>query len=326
MLKFSIIIPVKSINDYVRETVPYIQDLTGYEWELFIIPNNIEENEWLDDDRISIIESGRVGPADKRDLGAQNASGDILVFLDDDSYPESNILKVASKHFYDLNIIAVGGPGITPPTDSFWQRVSGAVFLSKFTGGAPERYVSVGKSREMDDWPSVNLMVRKDVFLSVGGFDCQYWPGDDTILCLKLKETGKKLIYEPNMVVWHHRRAGLSLHLKQIGAYGLHRGFFAKKYPETSFRFKYFIPSIFTLFFVTSLFYLLMPNIIQIIIILGCALYIVALIIGAFEISKYENLSIALASLIFIFLTHLYYGVNFMFGFFLKSKLMSTLR
>ena len=204
MLKFSIIIPVKSINDYVRETIPYIQALKVLDWELFIIPNNLENNEWSEDERISIIKSGHLGPADKRDIGAQKASGDILVFLDDDSYPKSNILELANKHFISPDIIAVGGPGITPSSDSFWQKVSGAVFLSKYTGGSPERYVSIGIEKEIDDWPSVNLMVRRDAFLAVGGFDCQYWPGEDTKLCLKLKNTGKRLIYEPQMIVYHH--------------------------------------------------------------------------------------------------------------------------
>ena len=71
MPKFSIIIPVKSINDYVRESVPYVQALSAHSWELLIIPNNRETNEWPKDKRISIIDSGRVGPADKRDLGAK---------------------------------------------------------------------------------------------------------------------------------------------------------------------------------------------------------------------------------------------------------------
>jgi len=326
MPKFSIIIPVKSINDYVRETVPYIQALTGHEWELFIIPNNVEENEWPEDERISIIDSGRVGPADKRDLGAQKVSGDILVFLDDDSYPESNILEVANEYFAEPNIIAVGGPGITPPSDGYWQRVSGAVFLSKFTGGAPERYVPVGKSREMDDWPSVNLMVRREVFLSVGGFDCQYWPGDDTKLCLKLKKTGKKLIYVPDMIVWHHRRGGVRAHLKQVGAYGLHRGFFAKKHAETSFRLKYFLPSIFSLFFLVSLFYTLLPDLMHSILITGWIIYIVILFIGGNDILKYESLSITITSLLLALPTQFYYGLNFIYAYLFKQKLVSVLR
>ena len=325
-MKFSIIIPVKSINDYVRETVPHIQALTGFEWELFIITNNIENNEWQEDNRITVLESGRVGPADKRDFGAKKALGDILVFLDDDSYPEPNILEVASKHFNSPEVVAVGGPGITPPNDSFWQRVSGAVFLSKFTGGAPERYVSVGQAREMDDWPSVNLMVRKDAFLSIGGFNSKYWPGEDTMLCLKLKKTGRKLIYEPNMIVWHHRRSGFLAHLKQIGAYGLHRGFFAKKYPETSFKLKYFIPAIFVLFFITSVFYSFLPNLVQNATIMGWVIYIVSLIVGVLEISRYEKSSVAITSLFFVLPTHLYYGLNFIYGYLFKQKLVSVLR
>ena len=323
---FSIIIPVKSINDYVRETVPYIQALTGHEWELFIIPNNVEENEWPEDERISIIDSGRVGPADKRDLGAQKVSGDILVFLDDDSYPESNILEVANEYFTDPSVIAVCGPGITPPSDGFWQKVSSAVFLSKLTGGAPERYMSVGQAREMDDWPSVNLMVRRGVFLLVGGFDCQYWPGEDTKLCLKLKKTGKKLIYAPDMIVWHHRRSGILLHLKQIGAYGLHRGFFARHYPETSFRLKYFAPSVFSVLVIATAMIKWLPSELYYIYSLLWLIYGFILLLGFIQILRYERFLITLiASVFYVPLTHFYYGIQFIRGFF-KEELISKLR
>ena len=64
MVKYSIIIPVKAINDYVRETVPYIQCLDSNEWELIILPNELDRDEWVDS-RVSIIPSGRVGPAKK---------------------------------------------------------------------------------------------------------------------------------------------------------------------------------------------------------------------------------------------------------------------
>ena len=326
MSKFSIIIPVKSINDYVRETVPYIQALKGYEWELFIITNNKENNEWPDDDRISILFSGRVGPADKRDLGAKKALGDILVFLDDDSYPEPNILEVASRYFLDLNVIALGGPGVTPLSDSFSQKVSSAVFLSKFTGGNPERYTSIGKTRVMDDWPSVNLMVRSDIFLSVGGFDCKFWPGEDTKLCLKLKKTGKKLIYVPEMIVWHHRRAGLFLHLKQISAYGLHRGFFARHYPETSFKVKYFAPSVFSALVIATLIMQWLPSELYYVYAALWLTYAVSLVLGFIQILNYEKFLITLtASVIYVPLTHFFYGIQFIRGFF-KKELFSQLR
>lgn len=325
-LKFSIIIPVKAINDYVRETVPHIQRLANPNWELFILPNGDCPNEWAGDPRISIAPSGRVGPADKRDMGAKLASGDILVFLDDDSYPEPNLLDVAAKHFADPEVIAIGGPGITPPHDSFWQRVSGAVFLSRFTGGSPERYVSTGNVRPVDDWPSVNLMVRRGVFLDVGGFDCRYWPGEDTKLCLKLAKMGKKLLYVPDLVVWHHRRAGFWGHLKQVGGYGLHRGYFAHRYPETSFRLKYFAPTAFTAFVALSPLGPALPPPLPTIFVLVWALYVTALLVGLKDIARYESWRVSLMALLYVPATHFYYGIQFVRGYFKQGKLVSKLR
>jgi glycosyltransferase involved in cell wall biosynthesis len=325
MTIFSIIIPVKSINDYVRETVPYIQRLTGPQWELMIIPNEEEPNEWLKDGRVRVFPSGRVGPAAKRDMGAAQAKGKILVFLDDDSYPSEDLLAVAEQYFADELIVALGGPAITPPDDGFWQRVSGAVFLSKFSGGAPERYVSVGNARPVKDWPSVNLMVRKNDFLAIGGFNSTYWPGEDTKLCLDLiQRTGKTILYVPEMRVWHHRRAGLGAHLRQIGGYGLHRGFFAKKYPETSRRVPYFIPTCFLIFLISNA---LIPVLSTQILIGYCVIwtcYFIVMFAVWRDIRKYETLAVAGLAVLYTILTHLWYGGRFAQGLVtknLKSKL-----
>ncbi len=320
MVIFSIIIPVKSINDYVRETVPHIQRLAGPQWELMVIPNEEEPNEWPEDGRVRVFPSGRVGPAAKRDMGAVQAKGEILVFLDDDSYPAKDLLVVAEQYFADLSIVALGGPAITPPNDGFWQRVSGAVFLSKFSGGAPERYVPVGMARTVQDWPSVNLMVRKDDFLAIGGFDSPYWPGEDTKLCLDLvQKTGKGIMYVPEMRVWHHRRAGLGEHLRQVGGYGLHRGYFAKKYPETSRRIQYFIPTCFLIFVVSNAFIPVFNTQLQI----GfCAIwicYIAALYMVWCDIRKYETVAVAVLGVLYTILTHLWYGGRFAQGLVTKN-------
>lgn len=91
-----------------------------------------------------------------------------MVFLDDDSYPKSDLLSIATRYFSDESISAIGGPAITPDSDTYWQKVSGAVFLSRFTGGNPERYKPIGGVKRVDDWPSVNFMVRKSDFLEIG--------------------------------------------------------------------------------------------------------------------------------------------------------------
>jgi hypothetical protein len=47
--------------------------------------------------------------------------------------------------------------------------------------------------------------------------------------------------------VFHHRRRLFLPHLRQIGRYALHRGYFARRFPATSRKLSYFLPSLFVL-------------------------------------------------------------------------------
>ena len=294
-------------------------------WEVLILTNDECEDEWYDS-RIRTIATGRLGPARKRDIGAELATGDILVFLDDDSYPRDDLLEVADRHFCDSEVVAIGGPGITPLEDTFWQRVSGAAFLSRLSGGNPERYLGIGAPRLVDDWPSVNFMIRRDLFLQLGGFDCNYWPGEDTLLCRKLiKNTGRQIVYVPDLVVWHHRRSGFFKHLLQIGNYAKHRGYFAKRFPENSRKLQYFIPTLFAIFVLASCFATLLPFPLQIAILSGWLLYSAALIRAWFEIAEHEDAAVATMALPYIVTTHFWYGIQFAVGL-MVPKLTSRLR
>ncbi len=59
-------------------------------------------------------------------------------------------------------------------------------------------------------------------------------------------------MYDPRVHVCHHRRKLFLPHLRQIGRYALHRGYFAKRFPETSRKLSYFIPSIFVCGIITG--------------------------------------------------------------------------
>lgn len=317
-MKVSIVIPVKKINDYVRESIPHILNLDYTDFEILLFPD-YSTNETFP--KTKIIPTGKMGPAKKRDLAIQYARGEVLAFLDDDAYPKKDWLKQALPHFYDQNIAAVGGPAVTPTNDSFSQKVSGAVFLSCFSGGNPERYWPMGRIKEIDDWPSVNFLVRKSDFIKIGGFDSTYWPGEDTKLCLDLiQKLQKKIIYEPNALVWHHRRSGIKTHLKQIGNYGLHRGFFAKKYPKNSLKLKYFIPSCFLIFILFS--WILLFSSYKIIYLSIWLIYFAALAFALISIYyKIRDIKVSLCALPYIFATHIFYGWRFIQGFIFTKNL-----
>ncbi|MDL1979741.1 MAG: glycosyltransferase, partial [Deltaproteobacteria bacterium] len=122
------------------------------------------------------------------------AKGEIFAFLDDDAYPRRDWLTHIVHNFSDSDVAAVGGPAVTPDNDSTAQKASGLVFESLMGGGTNRyRYVPVSERFNVDDYPTVNFCIRRDVFKELGGFDTVYWPGEDTKLCLDIVyELGKK--------------------------------------------------------------------------------------------------------------------------------------
>ncbi|HEC14827.1 MAG TPA: glycosyltransferase [Rhodospirillales bacterium] len=314
---FSVIIPFKVWNPDLDECLRRLAGMEGPAWEAILLPDDEtvlpEEYAGLP---ITVIPTSEVGPAIKRDRGAESAKAPYLAFIDDDAYPFRDWLREAEKALTQDGdeLSAIGGPAITPASDPFWSRVSGAVFLSRLSGGFPERYVPVEPGRFIDDWPSVNLIVAKNVFLEIGGFDSVYWPGEDTKLCRDIVTRGGRIRYIPSMKVHHHRRASLKKHLVQVGNYGFHRGLFARKYPETSRKPIFFIPSLFVLFLAIGLPGSYFIKEVYWLFAIGMGAYGVALVKVFGDMVKYEPIVIGVLALPYVFMTHIWYGVRFMVG------------
>ncbi len=214
--------------------------------EVIILPDAPTGRVWPAD--VHEYSTGKVRPAEKRNLGIEKASGSIVAFVDDDACPLEGWLDHAIPYFTDAGVGAVGGPAITPHSDSYWSKIGGRVYATLFVSGAYRRRYTPTRVCHEDDLPSCNLIVRKSCLDEIGGFEVAYWPGEDTILCLRIVHTlGKRIIYDPRVIVTHHRRPLFGPHLRQVARYAKHRGFFARKFPETSCRISYMVPSFFVL-------------------------------------------------------------------------------
>ena len=170
--------------------------------------------------------------------------------------------------------------------------------------------------RLVTDFPAYNLLVRKSVLLRVGGYGNNFYGGEDTFLCLKIIKSGWKILYDPKVVVYHHRRALFLPLLKQLSNVGLHRGYFAKKFPQTSRQFGYFLPSILLIGFLLLLIGSFFNSQIQILFFILLAL---SLALGWLSIiRKTDSISAFLVSL-GIISTHLAYGLFFVRGLFTNN-------
>lgn len=326
----SIIIPLKKINDYIKEETKYLLEQTYKNFEVVILPDSFSEEEIdLDifrDKRIKIIETGAIPPALKRAKGVENSNGEILAFLDDDTYPEKDWLKNSLRAMETKNINALGGPAITSPKDNFSKQISGLIYGSSLMSGKHKARYIPDKVQYVNDYPSCNFIITKELYKRVGGFDGEYWPGEDTILCNNIMKANEKILYTPEALVYHHRRDLLFGHFKQLKGYAWHRGYFVKKFGGNSFELSYFIPSIFLLWtiflpialtlklptLISDLIPVLSQTTITVLLIAPHILYFICLIgswISSFSLIK------GFFKIVGIFLSHCVYGFFFIKGF-----------
>ena len=326
----SIIIPLKKINDYIKDETEYLLEQTYKNFELIILPDFFYKEEIdLDifkDKRIKIIETGNLPPALKRAKGVEISNGEILAFLDDDTYPEKDWLTNSLRAMETKNIKALGGPAVTSPKDNFSKQISGLIYGSSLMSGKHKARYVPDKVQFVSDFPSCNFIMTKELYQKVGGFDSEYWPGEDTILCNNIMKNDEKILYTPEALVYHHRRDLFFGHFKQLKGYAWHRGYFVKKFGGNSFELSYFIPSIFLLWTVflpialvfnlptlinnlipalsenTITFFLLAPHILYFICLIGSW-------ISSFSLIK------GFCKIVGIFLSHLVYGFFFIKGF-----------
>lgn len=172
------------------------------------------------------------GLPNRKRLAAALATGaELLAFLDDDAYPDPEWLAAAIAHFEDPGVIAVGGPAVTPPGDAARARASGAVYASPLvTAPVRHRYLARG-TRTIDALPSCNMLMRRAAFLTHAPRTLNFFPGEDMLVCDAARTAGGRIVYDPRVLVFHHRRPLFGPHLRQVWSYALFRGWYLRRRP-----------------------------------------------------------------------------------------------
>lgn len=165
-------------------------------------------------------------PSRQRNEAVRQARGKIVYFLDDDAMVRPDCLHRLCGHFADPAITAVGGPSLTPATDSLLQRAIGIVLCSlPGAGGVRNRYRSFGTVRQTTERELIlcNLAVRRDAFLACNGFDERLYPNEENEFLDRLAASGGRLIHDPFLSVERSQRSTLTAFSRQMFRYGLGR-------------------------------------------------------------------------------------------------------
>lgn len=150
---------------------------------------------------------GNVGFASACNEGARLAQGDLLVFLNNDTEPQPGWLEALLRHASEHPAAAVIGAKLLYPTGTVQH--AGVVigqdgYPHNIYAGLPGDHPAVNRTRRLQAVTAACMLVRRQVFEDVGGFDAGYVNSlEDVDLCLRIGETGGEIHYCHEAVVTH---------------------------------------------------------------------------------------------------------------------------
>jgi succinoglycan biosynthesis protein ExoA len=159
----------------------------------------------------------------------KNSNFDIIVRLDGHAIVDSNYIKNAVKTLVESGADNVGGLMKAEGTNAFEKSVAAAM-TSKFGVGNAPFHVG-GKSGEVD---TVYLgTFRKSALERVGYFDETFIRAQDWEMNYRIRKTGGRIWFNPELVVSYRPRKNILQLAKQYFEYGQWRKQVTKTYPET---------------------------------------------------------------------------------------------
>lgn len=240
------------------------------------------------------------------------AEGELLCFLDDDSLISANFFERLIKHFADPAVDAVGGPSLTPETDTAFQQAVAYLLASLLgAGGVRNRYRAVGAVRETSERELIlcNLTVRRSAFEACGGFDERLYPNEENEFIDRLKLGGGKILHDPALAVLRSQRQNLFAFAKQMFRYGKGR---ARQTKISGVKgLTPFVP----MFFVLYLFYLALFGTVYTV--LPLAVYVLLVMITSLAALPARGMRVATLSALLLPVLHVSNGLGLITGFML---------
>lgn len=155
--------------------------------------------------RIAVRSDENLGFARGCNLGASRASGEVIVFLNNDTFVMPDWLPRLLAPFEDPSVSITGSRLLYP---NGRVQHAGVVFLEDGPGhvfaGLPGDSPLVLQQREYQAVTGAALAIRHQVFDRVGGFDTAYFNSyEDGDLCLKVRAEGGRILYVPDSLAYH---------------------------------------------------------------------------------------------------------------------------
>lgn len=200
----SVIVPVYNGRQYLRRCLSAITKSDYSAYELIVVDDASTD----DSTQIAahfestlIRLSQRSGPAAARNAGAQNAKGDILLFVDSDVLVNHGTISRIAERFTECSdLAAVFGSYDDDPAE--------AGLISQYKNLYHHFVHQTSDSAAVTFWAGCGA-IRKDVFEAIGGFDQQKYKApsiEDIELGYRLNQAGFDILLDKDLVAKHLKK------------------------------------------------------------------------------------------------------------------------
>ena len=238
--KQSIVIPVRNEEEYISSTINYIlsQDYPTDKLEIIVVDGLSEDNtgklvEQIStaDSRVRLLENPQMLSSAARNIGARNATGEIITYIDGHIYIDNpQLLKNIARLMNEKNVKILSRPQFleTPDNDIF-QRAVALARRSVFGHGLDS---TIFTSAELYVNPSSSgASYHRTIFEDVGYYDENYDAAEDVEFNFRVHQKGYKSFTSPKLAVHYYPRKNLSGLFKQMVRYGIGRFRLSRKHP-----------------------------------------------------------------------------------------------
>jgi GT2 family glycosyltransferase/glycosyltransferase involved in cell wall biosynthesis len=141
--------------------------------------------------------------------GARQARGEYVVFLNNDTEPTAGWLDEMLSVFKNFAEVGLVGSKLLYPDGSL-QEAGGIVWGNgdpwNYGRGGNPRDPRYNYTRQVDYLSGASIMLPRSLWEEVQGFSEEFRPAyfEDTDLAFKVRAAGKKTVYAPLSVVYHH--------------------------------------------------------------------------------------------------------------------------
>ena len=216
-LSVSVIVPVLNGADTIGDMLTALLNQAGApkKREIIVVDNGSSDQtpEIVKKFEVTLLEEPTPGVSAARNCGLRHATGDIYINIDADTLPTRYWLREIVLPFSDPSVILVGGKVISFKPETGAERyIENSGLYEPINSITNPVFAFVA---------GMNLAVRREAALAIGGWDESLRRSDDIDFSFRLQQKfPSEIKYQPSALIFHRNRRSDDALEKQAWGYG----------------------------------------------------------------------------------------------------------